>query len=196
MKLDFKKAAARAGKALMKPAAPILLTGALMLAFGAVKGVDYYSSPAAHEAYKTCVAEKKPCTTDQLQMAGESVTKTNKFLSYGLVGTIVFMLGSIKLLEEHNKKKTDESNAALIAALRQFNAETQRANSAEAKLEQTAAQLAPFLAEEKRKADEAAAAAAKKELNDISEGVTTLQGDMTVTKKRITIKPAAPRTPD
>lgn len=198
MKSDFKKAAAKIGKSLGKFSTWIALMGAVNLSFGAAAGVTYYNSPEAQTAYETCISQKQPCTPEQLTLAEQRIANERNFISQLMMGSLLMTIGFGRYTDDRNREKVREMEGKISTVTMEKwdligkNAEeAMRANEAEQKLAAAEAQLAPYLADEKRKTDAAGDAAARQQLNQMAQDATTLQGEMKPAKK-ITIKPQTP----
>ncbi|MEZ0261294.1 MAG: hypothetical protein ACAH80_09805 [Alphaproteobacteria bacterium] len=198
MKIDFKNAAIKAGKSLTKLSTLLVLGGAVNFSMGAVKGVQYYGSPEKKEAYDICVTQKKSCTAEQMALAEQRINDEKAFISMTLIGSFMLTLGNSRREEDRNNAEIKQLKNNVTELTRQkweqigkTGEEARRAEAAEQKLAVAEATLAPYLADEKRKTDDAADKAAKQQLNDMAQDATTLQGQMKPAKK-ITIKPQPP----
>lgn len=197
MKIDFKKAAAAAKSEARKGSTIALALGVGMMGFGSVAAYDYYTTPGTREAFKSCVTEKKACTPEQMALAEQEVKLSQKLSSNLMLGSLWLVMGIGYRRDEKNRAALRNAHERGDKHFDAYLKEVQNGFELESKLRETQnklqekeAQLAPYLADDKRKADAAATTAANQQLNQMAQDATTLQGQIKVGKK-INIKPPA-----
>jgi hypothetical protein len=190
MKIDFKKAA-QAVKKHVKGSTLMFALAAGGLAYGGVKAVDYYSASPEKTAYTQCIDEKKPCTPEQMALVEKHIKDSNTTTLWMIMPQMWFLLGLGARKDEKHSAKVREIRADVGVQMDKYYEELGRRLELAGKLEQAEAKLAPYLADDKRKADDAAATAAKQQLNQMAQDATTLQGQIKVGKK-ISIKQTPP----
>lgn len=190
MKIDFKKAAARA-RSHVNSATLVTAFSFAMLGMAGLNAYQYNTAPGVHEAYNTCITEAKPCTPDEMALARKKIELSGRMNSSLMLGLILFVHGIGDLREKKQKEILKAAVKGQIDAQGKYYEEQLRSREFEGKLRQAEEKLAPYLAEDARKAALAVESAAKQELNQIAQDATTLQGQIKVGKK-ISIKPQTP----
>jgi len=195
MKQSFKDAARKH----LKASTLMFAFAAAGIAYGGAKAVNYYSDSPERAAYMQCVEGQQACSAEQMALVKKHFDASTTTTVWLVIPQMWFLMGLGCRRDEKNKKKLDgvcdardEYSAQHMQELHRRLELDYKLERAEAKLEQAEAKLAPFLAEEKRKADDAAAT--DQQLNQMAQDATTLQGQIKVGKK-ISIKQTPPSQP-
>lgn len=144
---------------------------------------------------------KKTCTPEQLELAEQRIKNEKNFITQLMMGSLLMSIGISRIKEDENRAQVKELKDEISTIAMQkweyvgkLADEARRANDAEQKQAEAEGKLAPYLADDKRKAEVAADAAAKQQLNQMAQDATTLQGEIKVAKKPISIKQTPPQT--
>jgi hypothetical protein len=190
MKQSFKDAA----KKYLKSSTLTFALAAAGLAYGGSKAYEYYSPSPHKTAYAECVEQQKACTAEQMALVKHHATLSTQATVWLILPQMWLLMGLGYRKDEKHREKIRELNVEYVEQTEKYYNEMDRRLELSGKLEQAEAKLAPFLADEKRKTDTAAEAAAKQQLNQMAQDATTLQGQIKVGKK-ISIKQTPPTTP-
>lgn len=189
MKKQFKDAA----KKYLKGSTMAFALAAAGLGYGGMKCYEYYKPSPHKTAYTECVQEQKACTAEQMKLVKEHVDLSAQATTWMIMPQIWLLMGLGYRKDEKNKEKLKQMNGEILAQMDKYYDELGKRLELGTKLEQAEAKLAPYLADEKSKADAAADAAAKQQLNQMAQDATTLQGQIKVGKK-ISIKQTPPQS--
>ncbi|MEZ0261293.1 MAG: hypothetical protein ACAH80_09800 [Alphaproteobacteria bacterium] len=190
MKKSFKDAA----KKYLRASTMMFAFSAASLSYGGMKAYEYYSPSPHKTAYEECVGKKQACTAEQMALVKQHFDLSTQTTTWLVTPQIWLLMGLGHRRREKDAKKLDDMQDQKYELLGNYMKEQDRGDALQEKLQQTEAQLAPYLADEKRKTDDAAAKAAKQQLNDMAQDATTLQGQIKVGKK-ISIKQTPPAKP-
>ena len=187
MKQSFKDAV----KKHLKSSTLMFAFAAAGLAYGGTQAYQYYSPSPHKTAYTECVEGKKACTPEEMGLVKQHFDLGTRTTTWLVLPQMWLLMGLGYRRREKDEQKLNDMREQKYALLGDYMKAQSRGDELEEKLQQAEAKLAPYLADEKRKADDAADKAAKQQLNQMAQDATTLQGEIKPVKK-ITIKPQTP----